>query len=837
MARAAWVAAAVAVAAAAAAVTDPGAVGDPLYAEAAHVHPLAPPPPCAGSADPHGDRVPVAAWLWEAVWSHSAPAPASGNASGAAHHLAAFPREVAALADAQGVSPGCGLAHLTVSVAAGAWEHEAWGPPPTLAGQPAQALLPPPGVTVHAEYADDAGACAAQAGVHLPPATRWRELLPALSRLLGGIPLSAGLVDGVHGGAAGAALAAPHHGEEGGAASGWHTHHAARGGGARAATPGMPPPSSSSGHAVFSSFSLHLPPSPALGSGGGLPWSRVVTSLVAQLSPCGAAAGLAAVVTPPAVLQLVDGRHTHAGMWVAASLVLGPGDGARGGRLSLNRSFAAVLQQPPVNGDSGGGGGASSARSPRLVDLWPSAALPEGHRGRWEAGSGGEGGPRLRRCSLTGWGDDADADADDWGGGVAHTHEPPGFRLRRSPPTAAPLSTMPWLPLPTSVPRAGFGPATDRGTTLRWAGRQATQHVLGAGELTATVALLPGATTRRVRLAVVTPMPWFLGDAPALAGEGRAAAEGWGTAGGAMYLRAPLAGVGGSGAAPTPAQAHAWLRPREGRLGCGVAHASIVASSVGVAPGADAHAGWLGVHVAVVDVALGTAHGSERVTDAASGAPPPAVDDCELTLALSLPYRFPGVMHAEAVCPADTHRGLDAPGAVAHIAELGDDGGGDDESRLPQHWMAGALAPADAARLLAACFSGGGNATAPLQAAGCPPHPWGRPQGPPPTAHGITSAHLRAVTVEPPCPDFSMPYNAVVLVCTAAAFVLGTFVNVTARKRRVPAAGGRAAGAPAEGPEGQWGGDDGGPSSSSAGGGPSDTASPPPRPGESKKRR
>jgi hypothetical protein len=85
---------------------------------------------------------------------------------------------------------------------------------------------------------------------------------------------------------------------------------------------------------------------------------------------------------------------------------------------------------------------------------------------------------------------------------------------------------------------------------------------------------------------------------------------------------------------------------------------------------------------------------------------------------------------------------------------------------------------ATALQRVAACFASDAHA---LASGDCPPHPWDPAVS---SSAALQLAHLPPVTVEPPCPDLSMPYNVVVLVCTAAAFVLGTTINTTARKLR-----------------------------------------------------
>lgn len=132
----------------------------------------------------------------------------------------------------------------------------------------------------------------------------------------------------------------------------------------------------------------------------------------------------------------------------------------------------------------------------------------------------------------------------------------------------------------------------------------------------------------------------------------------------------------------------------------------------------------------------------------------PAVDAVDLSLPpctvtyVRLDFTLP-LLHAED-CPPDTHRGLDVPSAALAV------------------WRP--AGPGGAPRVAAA-------ADWPFALARTPD---GDSDGAAPAATLFTPA----CAVEPPSPDFSMPFNVVTLVMTVFAFVAGSMLNVLGRKRK-----------------------------------------------------
>jgi len=147
----------------------------------------------------------------------------------------------------------------------------------------------------------------------------------------------------------------------------------------------------------------------------------------------------------------------------------------------------------------------------------------------------------------------------------------------------------------------------------------------------------------------------------------------------------------------------------------------------------------------------------------------------------SLPLVSRTLMHGEEF-PPDAHRGLEIPGATVEVT-WGTTAGELDARPAP------ATAPSDS--------SASGRRAAQAEAA---------TSSQPQRLHTSTSTFSYATPSllwEPHAPDFSMPYNVMVLAGTAAAFVLGQLVNTLARARtrlRKPAVSVKAAAvAPAAG--------------------------------------
>jgi hypothetical protein len=655
---------------------------------------------------------------------------------------------------------------------------------------------------------DDADVCALQTLL-----AAGRESEPALPL---GVPLGAGLGGSSGGSAAGADTSADFDdgcasasalwrsatacGVTGGGQRAWHTHAAVN---------------DTTGTAAFS---LALPTSSGGGHGGGLPWERVAALLLARLHPCGGAAGLGAVLTPSRVAALAAGGGATSGdagdaasvrsgdprrrprparrgtrapyVGLSLSLARECGGGANGSTgacaLVLTRRFAVVLQpaalQPPKTADGSGIGGASSAAP------LPSLASLLGYAGRAPPPA----------CAASG---DATIVVHEGAAAAATTHPLRALADVSLPPTSA-----------GTVPSSLQLPPTVR---LAWARRQLTQARQGHGVLVSVASVAVGGSgsnsgrgstqlQRRLRLLVLTPTPWFLGivdDDISSGSSGTGAAVALSGGDGAAYAAAvKRLPTGAHDAAPPAVTAEAWLdqqqhAPPQPTSADSTQQPLVVtlASSVVLSP---APRGRPGLHVAVVDVTLPAP---------AAAAPPTQAT----TVAVSLPWVTPGgLLHADE-CPPDAHRGLDVPPGTL-TAVVVDAAGSDAAGGGSGNWAA---AP-DAAAALAAvtrCFRGGGGGG---ETAGCPAHPWdptailpvpydsnhthisssggggddGDAARSVPTPAAAASAYLQHVTVEAPCPDFSMPYNAVVLVATAAAFVLGSLVNVSARKRRPAAA-------------------------------------------------
>lgn len=735
----------------------------------------------------------VTAWLLEASWRDEAPWSLPSVASN--RYQTWLPREISALVESQATTPGCGLVQLDIALISGSWSLSLWGANPSpMTGQS--------GVTVRAVY-NTSQTCITSPGIHRPAEDSWRALLRALPMLLGGVPLTTGLdADGL-----GEVDDAHHSGS--GDMRRWFTQQTrSPGGGSH-------------------SFTLQLPATPGLGSGGGLPWSRITTSLITQLSPCGAAAGLASLLTP-ALVTALSSTPPSKGVYLAAgvSVSIGRGDGdatngtadAGHSTIRLTRTLSTVLHAPR----------ADAKQTAWIAEAVPfKSLLPEVHAdsaARLDAGlalcpeprsvsaDDGNGGGASGSAGTMGA---VDYDGDDERNHRVYVHMPAAYMLKRSCPASYPLQQLHNIPLVTRLPGSGFGPAAARRARLQRATRQASQRHLGHGVITSTASVRLGASAR-VRLAFLTPLPWFLGAGGDADDRGRR--------GGAnashgqarhTYLQATLsqridapATLGNMERAPdvTSLEAitvQAWLsgtnnnnRGGSGRPVLLEAAARTLRTSPGDRVGPS-------LHVAVVDILWGGAFSARRragddgVIETADNGDP----DGEVTVTLTLPYAFPGLMHAEAGCPPDTHRGLDVPGAAVHLVdpegpewmEEEDEArarGGTDEMRhfWREHdaWTAPHRIPGPLVAL-ERCF-----APHSVLLSDCPPHPWDISGATGTEAHAqslhVQTARLPPVTVEPPCPDFSMPYNVVVLVCTAAAFVLGTFVNITARKRKpVPA--------------------------------------------------
>ena len=134
------------------------------------------------------------------------------------------------------------------------------------------------------------------------------------------------------------------------------------------------------------------------------------------------------------------------------------------------------------------------------------------------------------------------------------------------------------------------------------------------------------------------------------------------------------------------------------------------------------------------------ARGQPGVAALALSLPP-----CSTTY-VALPYAMP-LMHADE-CPPDTHRGLQVPssalvlGASSAVLAL-------QTSDWPWPLLAGAV-------------HGPGNGVDAIQG---------------------TWLFTASVVLEPPAPDFSMAFNVMTLVMTVFAFVAGSILNVTGRKR------------------------------------------------------
>jgi hypothetical protein len=135
---------------------------------------------------------------------------------------------------------------------------------------------------------------------------------------------------------------------------------------------------------------------------------------------------------------------------------------------------------------------------------------------------------------------------------------------------------------------------------------------------------------------------------------------------------------------------------------------------------------------------------------------------------VSFRYTAP-LLHAEDA-PPDMHRGMDVPAAAVVVAACDGDGSPIGRSATGVNGGMGSVTtgptcelacPAPSLQHLSAAWSA--DATNP----GC-----------------IGRTFTGGLTVEPPSPDFSMPYNVMTLVMTAFAYSLGSMLNVTGRKRK-----------------------------------------------------
>jgi hypothetical protein len=303
----------------------------------------------------------------------------------------------------------------------------------------------------------------------------------------------------------------------------------------------------------------------------------------------------------------------------------------------------------------------------------------------------------------------------------------------------------------------------------------------------------PRLLTSTARILILSPLPWFVGSAAGMAGTARGTTT---AAGGVASFVALTPPVGRHAEVLDGPSAAVWAElgatAESAAAGAGV---DVTASLASAPVYAAAPRGAAGLHAAVVDVTVslkasvaeGRTHGSSLARYA------------DVTVSVSLPFRVPGLLHAEE-CPPDTHRGLDVPAGVAHAVLVaaapataaGESSGGG--------WRAAGSA-ARALHAAAVCLDARGGAQE--EGADCPRHPWDVSErdilvnsgGPPRQQPASLLLALPTVALEAPCPDFSMPFNAVVLVATAAAFVLGSAVNAAARAPRGAARGSEVRGA------------------------------------------
>lgn len=774
--------------------------------------------------------------------------------------MAAPPSDEGAIpASSHGVRLGGwhGLTRLTVSAAATSGRFSGVAAPVALPGasqralgssDTARLLAAPAGVTVRAEYAggDDDGAAGAS----------WDALLRSLPGLPGiaGMSLSGGLLPGGGGAADGgsrahtrwdAAASALNAGHRGGgiAVRRWWTDVRGTGGVTREGSPdngsgagrggaggGTDAPSTTEytrnatpagisasgvggdcGHA----FTLNAPPAP--GSGHGAAWAGALRQVAAlglyfagdedgvdgSDAVCGDdwRDGAAWDAVPRGTL----GSKSRGSSTLAATVrraMLGRVPGYVGGAVDVAASRLELLATAAVDGagsaavdicrDNGSRPWVTATGTVALVlaasPLSPpppvvdQVATPRADdRAGVEAACGRLGGGVRRRGVCGG------ASARAWGGALT-----PASTGRVYVHDAAATSTV------------HDGAAGAMGLAVSSVSRQATQRALGHGVLTTSLrlqlVLLPTPTleeprllTSTARILVLSPLPWFVGSAAGMAGT----AQGTTTAAGGVALFVALTPpVGRHAEVLDGPSAAVWAElgatAESAAAGAGVD----VAASLASAPVyAAAPRGAAGLHAAVVDVTVslnasvteGPTHGSSlaRYTD--------------VTVSVSLPFRVPGLLHAEE-CAPDTHRGLDVPAGVAHAALVagapaiaaGESSGGG--------WRAAGSA-ARALHAVAACFDARGGAQE--EGADCPHHPWDVSErdivensgGPPRQRSASLLLALPTVALEAPCPDFSMPFNAVVLVATAAAFVLGSAVNAAARAPRGAARGSEVRGA------------------------------------------
>ena len=756
------------------------------YLERLHLSPL----PAAAALD-----APPRAWHVTASWRHSVALPSAAGAIPA--QLGSFPLAAAHAWQAQGGGTPGGLTSLRLALGSGRWEHTLWGP------LPAGAAAFPRGTGVQAEYSLG-NLSTPGGGLQLAPRARWRALLRSLAgsgSLAGGLPLGAGLADG---GAALDAVCADASTE----ALGMGPAAACRAAERAWVTAALP-------RAAGAAFALSAPATTGGGTGGGLPWRQALRAVVEGLDPCRGHAGLAATfasggalmraLSRPRRRQSLEGPSAGAPQLLHATLSLhlaeeAPCEGREvqpGRCLVLQRELSLVVQARGGEAEAPRSGEAGAAGTQTLGEVLGLAS------GDWlgACASGDEAGlitvrsrhAQMDAVSTDGVREDGvcsdDVCSDGARSGSVHSgvvssshangvHSSHAYGAHSSRPATIVLSTPNaseihlWEPPPvghpdTATPAVRLDPEPPEPPSILWARRQIRQQRLGAGVLVATAALrLPGGAGAGAacRLLFLTPLPWFLGTPRNASGQDSVALWGGGSPAYAAVQR-------------DGATAEVWLSGRARAAHGAPLRATLRLASRVVQPAIDR--GFCGLHAAIVDVVV---EGEATPEEAAIGSrpqaqelPPPRPElGTTLTLAISLPYLFAGLLHGETECPPDTHRGLDVPPGALHVALLD----------------AGALHADEALEAAARCAaadSGDG-----VEAGeGCAPHPWALSRG---GSAGGRAALLNDVSVEPPCPDFAMPYNVIVLVSTVAAYILGTLTNVMGRKRKERGGGGGAAG-------------------------------------------
>ena len=829
----------------AAALLLPSCTASESYHERLDVHPIA--PPSFGHAC--NDATNATRYLLQATWVHSIDAP---SLESRVRHWGAFPRSIAALFDGgDGASTDLRALHLSLTAGAwdheGLSSHGGYQLPGDSNSTNDAHEAPhegPPGITIQAEF-DGASSSteynwdALLTRLSSPP-PRNSDVAAARLAIAGGggrafslgLPLGTGLnsiddsgtysYDGpatsynstqfslgdyVHHTWRKLMHSATASGRANGIKRRWYTHTV-----------------TDPAHDVMR-YSLSFPATPGLGTGAGLPWRQLAKTLLSDLDTCGAVsidsdidsgtgdsevdddacanrtfgAGLASVFAPSLVERLTSHRNsrlsprdplaTYVSLGLSVTRECGGNITSRTCRLVLERRLTVILQAASASASSSSSTDMVTSL-PHLLGLHLPAAPSEA-----SASTGcGEKGDKILLGSCDVGSDDIPLSR----GGIAVHSEAASDR-----PAIYPLSQFFVIPIPKPVTR------TDRVAAVRLvaARRQLTQRRLGHGVLVnrLTIRLPPTAASgsgggsggssnsakQRYRVLVLTPAPWFLGLSE-LNGSSQAAHSIIASRG--SYARVAVSATVSSDALDFQRRtvtfssdviAEAWLHPTaatasdDGRGvaasdGYAIADLSLAAGKV-LPP---VLRGRPGLHAAVLDVTVALPPASVQ-PDNSSGS-----DEFDerrrLTLSLSIPWTSPtGLLHAEE-CPPDAHRGLDLPPGSAWL----DDVSGRDDT-----------AASDALEHIARCFTGTttDNGVGDLRRRRCPPHPADLTPFYPysPTSPGGFAAgfsYLNALTVEPPCPDFSMPYNAIVLVATAAAFVLGTFINITARKPRKPAA-------------------------------------------------